>query len=198
MINFLIAFGFSFIGSIPPGAINISVVQYTIEGNLRAAVRFSIAAALIEFPYVITAILFSEILLSTTAIMDNIKLISTVLMFVLAIINTYSYFKPNPISKHRGKGFRKGVLISIFNPLAIPFWTGVTAYLLDQKWITINTAADYLFYGFGVSIGTLTLLILLIWVTRQFKIEIRNQKLSKLIPACVFYILGFYGLYQLL
>ena len=95
MITFLLAFGFSFIGSIPPGAINISVIQYAIEGKIREAARFSIASALVEFPYALIAIFFSELLLSTDVVINNLKIISTSLIIVLAIINTYSYFSPS-------------------------------------------------------------------------------------------------------
>jgi len=199
MANFMIAFIFSFIGSIPPGAINITVIQYTLEKKIKAALRFSAASALVEFPYVIIAIYFSEMLLSSDTIMNNIKLISVLVMFSLAFLNTYGYLNPShSVGNSNSMGFRKGLVISIFNPMAIPFWIGVTAYLMDQKWVKIETTNEILCYAFGVSIGTFLLLSSLIAATYKFNFRLQNQRLSKLIPAIVFYILGFYGLSQLI
>ena len=199
MISFLLAFGFSFIGSIPPGAINLSVIQYSIEDKINAAIRFSIASALVEFPYALIALLFSEFLLSTDVILNNIKLISTSLILVLAIINTYSYLFPSKkVNINKSMGFRKGLLISIFNPLAIPFWIGVSAFLLNLKWIMLDSIEKKIVFAAGVSLGTLSLLFTLIVIAVKFKIKVENQGLSKLIPAIVFWLLGFYGIYQMI
>lgn len=198
MISFLLAFGFSFIGSIPPGAINLSVIQYAMEGKIREALRFSIASALVEFPYVLVAIFFSELLLSTEVIINNLKIISTSLILVLAIINTYSYLTPSKkVKKINSMGFRKGLIISIFNPLAMPFWIGVSAYLINQKWLLLNSMEEIILFATGVSLGTLALLITLILISIRFNIKVENQRLSKLIPALLFWVLGFYGVYQL-
>ncbi|QSE98590.1 LysE family translocator [Fulvivirga lutea] len=196
---FLFAFLFSFIGSIPPGAINISVLQLAIENKSRAAIRFSLASAIIEFPYVIIAVIFSDWLLSTEIVMNNIKLLSTSVILLLAFINTYQYFKndtPKPLT-NKG-GFRRGMIVSIFNPLAIPFWVGITAYLSNQGWMSIDNNSQLLTYALGVSAGTFALLFALINFSTRINLEIKNQKLTKLIPAVVFFILGFYGIWQLL
>ncbi|MEQ8926293.1 MAG: LysE family transporter [Fulvivirga sp.] len=199
MLTFILAFSFSFIGSIPPGAINISVLQLAIENKRRAAIRFSVASALIEFPYVVIAVIFSDWLLSTEIVINNIKLISTSVIMLLAIINTYQYLinkTPKPLTN--SGGFRRGMVISIFNPLAIPYWVGITAYLTNQGWISIESNNQLIIYALGVSLGTFALLFALINFSSKVNLEIKNQRLTKLIPAVVFYLLGFYGMWQLL
>ncbi|MEQ9413449.1 MAG: hypothetical protein RIF39_06440, partial [Cyclobacteriaceae bacterium] len=48
---FLLGAFFSFIGSIPPGTLNLSVLQLGLEGKVKTALRFALAVAIIEYPY---------------------------------------------------------------------------------------------------------------------------------------------------
>ena len=42
---------FSFLGSIPPGTMNLAVLQLGLEQKIKTALRFSLAVAIIEYPY---------------------------------------------------------------------------------------------------------------------------------------------------
>lgn len=199
MTAFLAAFAFSFIGSIPPGAINISVIQLSMEDKFRSAIQFSLAAALIEFPYSFIAVAFSDWLLSTEGIFQNIKLVSALLMLGLGLINLVSFSqKDKAIEKRKLSSFKDGLIVSILNPLAIPFWIGITAYLIKMEWIKLDTLYSKLLYSVGVSMGTFVLLLCLIALTNRFNIKFKNQQLAKLIPAIIFFLLGFYGLFEAL
>ncbi|MTI41306.1 LysE family transporter [Fulvivirga lutimaris] len=200
MIIFAIAFIFSFLGSIPPGSINISIIQLSVEGRMAAALRFALAAALIEYPYVIIAIEFEDWLTSTPVIMNNIRLISAVVMLTLGAVNLKVYFRPTKnktFEKLQSSGFRKGLIISILNPLAIPFWIGITAYLKNQHWLKITNWGDKLVYATGVSIGTFTLLALFTFLGKRIKLKISSKGLAQLIPAIIFILLGLYALLKL-
>lgn len=200
IVTFLVAFLFSYAGSIPPGSINISVSQYAFAHKSRAAWRFSLAAALVEFPYVIIAVIFSEWVLSSTFVLSNFKFIAAIVMLVLGVINTISFIKkPTKTNlKHKKeKGFTKGIIISVLNPLAIPFWIGVTAYLKNMSWITLQTNKDIIIYSLGVSTGTFALLATIILLVKELNINLHNSKLLQLVPAVIFFILGFYSLFQI-
>ncbi|MEQ9165614.1 MAG: LysE family transporter [Fulvivirga sp.] len=93
--------------------------------------------------------------------------------------------------------FRKGLIISILNPLAIPFWIGITAYLKNQQWLQITSWSDKLIYGAGVSIGTFTLLALLAYLGKSIKLKISSKGLAQLVPAIIFLLLGLYALLKL-
>ena len=197
---FGIAFIFSFLGSIPPGSINISIIQLAVEDRIGAALRFALAAALIEYPYVLVAIQFEDWITSTPLIMNNIRLISAAVMLALGIINLRIYFRPTKnitLKKLQFSGFRKGLIISILNPLAIPFWIGITAYLKNQQWLQISTWPDKLVYAAGVSIGTFTLLVLFGYLGKKIKLKISAKGLAQLVPAIIFITLGIYALLKL-
>ncbi len=67
----LLGFFFSFIGSIPPGSINLSVLQLAIQGNVAAAFRFIFASAGIEFIYAYIAIKFQILITSSPFVIQN-------------------------------------------------------------------------------------------------------------------------------
>lgn len=201
LVTFLIAFFFSFIGSIPPGSINLSVIQLSLDNRLMAAMRFSFAAALIEFPYAFIAVKFESLITSSPLVLDNFKLIAAVVMILLGVVNLTSYSKSSTsktLEKLKQSGFRKGVVLSILNPLAIPFWIGITAYLNHQQWINLSNDRLIVIYVLGISVGTFSLLAILAILSQYLGSFFRRNSLIQIIPGVIFLILGLYALSEYL
>ena len=194
---FLIAFLFSFVGSIPPGSINLSVLQLALNGKHAAGYRFALASALVEFPYAIIAIKFENVITSTPWVEKNFQIISTAVMLTLGIVSLIQNSRPRKPGKLAYSGFRKGIIISILNPLAIPFWIGVTAYLHHQGWIELSTNSRIIFYALGISAGTFTLLSVIVLLASKIGTSLEQNKLVRLTPALLFLLLGIYGLYKI-
>ena len=191
---FLVAFAFSFIGSIPPGSINLSVIQLALKRQLYAAFRFALAAALVEFGYAYIAVEFQFYITSSPLIQDNFTLISAIVLIILGAVNLIPKKNKRRMEiKLEDSGFRKGVLISLANPLAIPFWIAVTAYLQANNWILLERT-NLVIYILGISTGTLSLLALLAVVAEKASNYIRNESLIRKIPGAVLLILGLYSL----
>ena len=137
---FVAGFVFSFIGSIPPGTLNILVLQLGLQNKVRTALRFSLAVAIVEYPYAWIAVVFENLITSSPAITKNFQLTGAVVMTTIGIINLWSARKPSTFSlKFQDSGFRRGLVLSILNPQAIPFWIAVTAYLKIEGWIDLST-----------------------------------------------------------
>ena len=197
--TFIVAFVFSFLGSIPPGSINLSVIQLSLDNRIHAALRFALAAAIVEFPYAFIAVKFEGLITSSPWIVDNFRLLTAVVMLVLGAVNIISHTKKKTSKLQqelRKSGFRKGVLISILNPLAIPFWVGVTAYLNHQQWIHLPDLGGVLVYILGISVGTFTLLALLALLAHRLGALVKENSLVNLLPGLVFIVLGLYALAQ--
>lgn len=193
-----IAFAFSYIGSIPPGSINLSVLQLAMDKKFSAALRFALAAALIEFPYAYIAVKFQAYLLSQPMIMNNIQLIAALVMLILGVINLATP-QDNPgkiMKKLHESGFRKGLIISLLNPLAIPFWIGITAYLTSIGWIELISEQLILAYVLGVSLGTFALLCTLAFLGRKASKHFQSDKWIHKIPGYIFLILSLYAFIQ--
>ena len=192
---FFIAFLFSFIGSIPPGSINLSVLQLSLDGNRPAAYRFALAAALIEYPYAYIALRFEGLLSEYSWIESNFHIIAASVMISLGVIGLWQSRKPvGQQSKFHKSGFRKGVVISLLNPLAIPFWIGVTAYLRNEGWVTFTGEASFHYYVLGVSAGTFMLLFVVAILAFRLGERMSNNALLRKVPAFIFLGLGIYSL----
>ncbi|MBA4055950.1 MAG: hypothetical protein C0490_14645, partial [Marivirga sp.] len=193
-INFFVSFFFSFIGTIPPGTLNLTILQLGLENKITVAWRFALAAALMEYPYAWLAVTFEKIITSSPVITENIQLIAAIVMVVLGAFNLWSAGKPTATkSKFNNSGFRRGVLLSILNPLALPFWVATTAYLKSQQWIDLTTTIGLHSYLLGITLGTLALFILLIYLAKKIVSEFRQSEFLKKIPGIVLIALGVYA-----
>ena len=196
---FLMGFIFSFVGSIPPGTLNLSVLQLGLEGKINTALRFSLAVAIIEYPYTWIGVQFEYLISNTPVIIDNFQLIVAVVMTVLGIVNLVPSRKSTGFAKKFGEsGFRRGLVLSILNPMAIPYWMGFTAYLKAQGWIDLSTPGLLHFYVFGTSIGALALLSLLVFFAQRLSPMVQNSRLIKTIPGLVLLALGGYAWWRYL
>jgi len=197
--TFLIAFVFSFLGSIPPGTLNLTILRLGLEHKINIAWRFALAAALIEYPYAWVALLFEDWITSSTVILNNFKLISAIVMVALGVLTIRAALKPaGDVKPVRESGFRKGLVLSILNPLALPFWIGITAYLKSQGWITLSKSIEVHSYLLGISLGALVLLILVAYLARKAAAVFSPNAKVKFIPGAVLLLLGMYALVQYL
>jgi threonine/homoserine/homoserine lactone efflux protein len=197
IISFLLAFFFSFIGSIPPGTINLLIVQLGLEKKNAIAWRFALAAALVEYPYAWLAIEFKDRIFSSPAILDNLKLITALVMISFGLWIVLSRGKSSPaLQRFENSGFRRGLVLAILNPLAIPYWFGVTAYLQAQGWVNLSTRTHLHSYLAGVSLGGLCILVLLTYLATKAVTLFKQSDRLKRIPGIVLLILGVYALIQ--
>ncbi len=197
--TFLIAFIFSFLGSIPPGTLNLTVLRLGLEHKMSIAWRFALAAALIEYPYAWLALLFEDWITSSPAVVSNFALISGIVMLTLGVVTIRTALKPaGDVGTVRESGFRKGLVLSLLNPLALPFWIGITAYLKSQGWIALGSAAEIHSYLLGISLGALTLLMCVAYLARKATAIFSPHGKVKFIPGVVLLALGVYALVEYL
>lgn len=194
---FFIGLLFSFIGSIPPGSINITAMQYAVSGRKTAALYFSLAAALTEYLYAGIAVKFQMYLTENAAISANFQVISGLVLLILGVVNLTrkKLPTPQPQQKEKRNAFRKGVLISLANPLAIPFWLAVTFYLQSMGWVNLS-GNNYLVYVAGISTGTFLLLLLVIQLGAKLSSIQHNRFVIYRLPGIIFVCMGIYTFYQ--
>ena len=199
LVAFSLAFFFSFIGSIPPGTINLTVLQLGLEHKTSIAWRLALAAALIEYPYAFLAIKFEKLITSSPVIVENFHLITAIVMILLGALNLLPGKNPSGIAqKFQSSGFRRGLLLGILNPLALPYWIGITAYLKSQSWIGLNSTFELHAYLLGVSLGALAILGILIYLGKRMAILFEQSAWLKKVPGVVLLGLGVYALIRYL
>ncbi len=191
---FFLGFFFSFIGSIPPGTLNVSILQLGLQRKTQVALRFAIAVSIIEYPYAWIGVQFEYWLTSSPVVVENFQVIAAVVMTVLGVANLIPSKKPSGFQKKFSEsGFRRGLILSILNPMAIPYWMGFTAYLKAQGWIELSSQSLLHSYVLGTSVGAMALLSLLIFFAQRLAPYVQGSKWIKIIPGLVLLVLGLYA-----
>ncbi len=194
---FIIGFAFSFVGSIPPGTLNVMVLQLGLENKVKIALRFALAVAIIEYPYAWIAVEFEYLITSSPIILKNFKLLAAVVMTSLGVFGLWSSRKPSMISvKLQESGFRRGLILSILNPQAIPFWIGVTAYLKSEGWIDLSTKWRLHSYVFGTSVGAMALLTILAVLAQKVSYQFQQNRFVRMLPSIILLALGLFAFYK--
>jgi threonine/homoserine/homoserine lactone efflux protein len=194
---FLITFIISYLGSIPPGVANVSVMQMGMKNHKRAAIFFSLSACLVEFLYAGLTVKFQLFLQASTRLESIFHLITAAALIAVGILSmrsksTTSDVHGQEIAKGRD-GFKKGIVLGFLNPMTIPFWLMVTAYIQNHQIIPLDGAAFWT-YLTGISLGTFALLMTVLWLGNKFKRISDNQLLVHKVPGILLIILGIYTL----
>src|ERR1043165_5064071 len=115
---FSLGFFFSFIGSIPPGTLNVSILQLSLQHKVAIATRFAFAVAIIEYPYAWIGVQFEYWITSAPWVVENFQLIAAIVITALAIFNLWpTNESPKGFAKKfNDSGFRRGIALSLLNP----------------------------------------------------------------------------------
>lgn len=191
---FLVGLVLSFIGSIPPGTLNLAVLQLGMEHKIKAALRFALAVSIIEYPYAWIAVVFEDWVTASPIIVDNFQLITAIVMTVIGAFSIWSARKPSEFSvRFNESGFRRGLVLSILNPMAIPFWVAYTAFLKSQGWIDLTSQWLVHSYVLGTSVGVMVLLTLFAFLAKKLSPYVKDNRIVKLVPGLTLLLLGLYA-----
>ncbi|MGL1885379.1 MAG: LysE family transporter [Reichenbachiella sp.] len=188
----MIAFAVSFVGSIPPGTINLTVLQLAMQGRKSAALSFGLAAAIVEYGYAAIAIRFQIYLMQSADINFWFKLVSGSVLLLLGIYNLLKTPKEgqrNELKGEKRNAFVKGAMVGLTNPLSIPFWLAVTAYLDTMGWIALDHNNFWLFVT-GISAGTFSLLFVVTYFGAKIQSLQKNPFILYKLPGILFIAMG--------
>lgn len=197
IVAFLLAFAFSFMGSIPPGTLNLTIIQLGLEHRLVAARRFAIAAALVEYPYAWLAAVSGEWITTSTGRLNELRLATALVMIMLGAWGILSASKPPArVQRSPKSGFRKGILLGVLNPLAFIYWLGISTYLQGQQWVDLSKTVTLHGYLTGVTLGAFALLFLLAHLARRLAVYVQQSQWLRRLPGLLLVGLGLYALGQ--
>ena len=150
-----------FIGGIPLGIINMSVINITVKKSAQSAYQFALGSSLVEILEASVAVIFG---LAIEGFLRENQLLQFIIFFVFVLLGVYFILKkPKPIfyesaSNKKSSEFVKGIVVALLNPQAIPFWLFALAFVAPYHIIDFVGSNLYFFLG-GVFIGKLLALI---------------------------------------
>jgi threonine/homoserine/homoserine lactone efflux protein len=151
------AFLISFMGSLPVGTLNVSVADLSINMGAAAAVQFGIGAMLVEVLVVRIALVTVRKLEGLHTLLRFFKGLTCAIILLVAALSLEAAWhmrKPGvaiPFAGHMP--FVSGLLLSLINPLHLPFWMGWTAVLKSRKTLT-DSRSDYNLFVIAIGCGT--------------------------------------------
>ncbi len=198
--TFFVAFAVSFAGSIPPGSINISVMQMSVQNHRRAALFLALGASVVEFLYAGITVSFYQYLSENDNFNKYFLSISGGFLIILGIINILSktsFSNYRERRKVRGRaGLTKGIVLGLLNPMTLPFWLAVTSYLMTHNWISL-TGNYFWSYTTGLTVGTFSLLCGVDILGSRFQTIADNRFVVHIVPGLIFIAMGIFNIIEL-
>lgn len=184
----------SLIGSLPPGLISLSVAQTAIARGFGAAMVLAFGAAFAEFFQAWAAVVFSDWFLAHPEAEKVFRWVAIPVFWSLAIYLWFFAKPPRPPEAEmpiaRLSQFSRGVAVSTFNLLAIPYWVAYTGWLRTNGWWTAGLLHTWLFAA-GVVVGTLAALALYAWAAKEMtRRSALMTKVANRLVALIFFLLG--------
>ena len=171
-------FGFliSFLGTLPPGTITITAFDIAASGEIIQAFWFLAAAVLVELIIVKITLIGSKKINFDGKWSFYMMPIGIVVLVYLAISNfmklgeVTTFAENNHLFSGLKSSFLLGMLLSVLNPILIPFWLGwnrvmISKNLLNEK---LNTQAPYIL---GIGLGVFGALVIFIYAGKYAFLE---------------------------
>lgn len=147
----------SFIGALPPGMINIGMIDSTIRRGLPQGILFAIGVSLVEILQVFIAVLLINIFLELPHLEDWLA-VATIPIFLYFAYSYYTRTAESPDgqvenSKSGIHPLLKGMLVSTLNMLAIPFWV-LWGGIFIRQGVLHHDHLEILVFSISVALGT--------------------------------------------
>ncbi len=169
----------SFLGSLPLGTLNITAFHIAALENIKEALLFALAVVLVEVVVVRITLGFSNTINLKSRLFSYTLPVAITLLLYLAISSFLSsndhtdlLAEPYLFSLIRSS-FLLGLLLSITNPMHIPFWMTWNGVLIEKRTLD-NGPGMYPSYLLGIGLGSIAGLMPFIFAGKYIFQEYRQ------------------------
>jgi threonine/homoserine/homoserine lactone efflux protein len=148
-----LGFTSSFLGTLPLGMLNLTILQLALANRHQQAMAFSLGATLIEFIQIGITLLGMNVLLAVPLLSQAISIISIPILLYLG----YKNFKNDkntegPPLTIKGT-FWQGILLGFANVVVYPFWLLWGNVFVQNGWLH-PTPEAYFYFSLAAGLGT--------------------------------------------
>jgi threonine/homoserine/homoserine lactone efflux protein len=143
----------SFVGALPLGMLNLTVLQLSLAQRQGQAIAFSFGAVLVEFLQIFLTFLAMNLLLKIPNLNHALALISIPILVYLGFKNLKNEAYTEGSFLSQKNAFLQGVLLSFANVLVYPFWLLWGNLFVKNGWLPPHPLA-YSIFAFGAGLGT--------------------------------------------
>lgn len=192
----------AFIASIPVGPVNLAVVQVSLRSGKTAGLWIAAGSAIAELGYAMLAVWGVNLFLTNPKIMLAIQMISIPVLLILGFKNIMNppadQQETDNTQKNKGTFFL-GFSLTILNPLLLPFWLFMCAWIRGVNFNNIallHSTTDSIAFAFGVATGSFLLLFLVAFLSAGKEMSFETKKTVYKILGWLFISISMYQIYQ--
>ncbi len=169
----------SFLGTLPPGALNITATQIAAQKGQEAALVFAAASMLAEIIIVRLALTGVKQIIAKRRLFQILEIITAALLLAMTIGCFIAAAKmggiANILPDYHLPPFATGLFMTFINPLHIPFWLGWTSVLMN-KGIMSPAPVQYNWYIAGIGLGTFLGFLAFVFAGQVLLSEFENNQ----------------------
>jgi len=166
LLTLIIGILLNAMGYVPPGNINLTVAQLTINKGMRQALYFILAFSCVEVFFTFGMMRFARWVSSDVNIDANISdvrlgtYVDAFMIILFVVMGTITWINRKKVPKTKAEDNRSkkgsvfyGMLLGVLNPVQIPFWLFFGNYVILHEWIK----TDYLslvIFSLGSGMGS--------------------------------------------
>jgi threonine/homoserine/homoserine lactone efflux protein len=148
-----LGFTSSFIGTLPLGMLNLTVLQLSLANRQKQAISFSLGASVIEFVQIGVTLLGMNVLLAIPQLSNVFSLISIPILIYLAVKNLKKGKNTEGGYLTAQSTFYQGIVLGFANVVVYPFWLLWGNIFVQNGWLSPTTTA-YFYFSFAAAVGT--------------------------------------------
>ncbi|EDP98195.1 LysE family transporter [Kordia algicida OT-1] len=198
LIYFAVGILVTFIGAVPLGTVNISVINTTLKADARNAMKIAFAAGIAEIIISFYALHCSMMVANFIDMNQWIQVLIAIVLFLIGGILFFKKQKTAREKKFKMSKYVTGLFLGLLNPPVLVYWLFMISYLNQNNFqLNMNSSLAILFVFFsGVYLGKL----LTLYGYSRFSIFIKNkvQNIATVINRVIGVLLFVIGCVQLL
>jgi threonine/homoserine/homoserine lactone efflux protein len=149
-----LGFTSSFVGTLPLGMLNLTILQLALANRQQQAMAFSLGATLIEFVQIGITLLGMNVLLAVPLLSQAIAIISIPILLYLGYKNFKNKENTEGVTLTAKSAFWQGIILGFANVVVYPFWLLWGNIFVQNGWLT-PTPEAYFYFSLAAAIGTL-------------------------------------------
>lgn len=157
IVHFFLGILISICGSILPSYLNMSIVKYRLKRRKTATFYFIGGIVLVLLVQAFLGSFLASILMSNSKYILIIQKIGVIVLIVLSVHFFITHFKNSALKTQKqiglDKAFREGIILSLLNVFAIPFYFTTTSFLIGYNYFEFSVVNGILFTT-GSAIGS--------------------------------------------
>lgn len=165
-LNFITGLIVSFLGTLPLGVLNVTIMDVSMKKGMSPALRFALACALVELVYSYIAVQLTKSIIDFPALKPATELIATITLLGMGIYYIRKQNRLNASKQKTVSPFYLGTVLSILNVVAFPFWILYTTLLQGKGIVGLSQHSLVVVYVLGISVGTMAGLLPFAYASR--------------------------------